>query len=72
MVKDLLGGLDYSAFAETALILFSLAFVAVAVAMAKVAPRWSESCAAIPLTDGESKTQAAVALAKAENVETTQ
>ncbi len=71
MVKDVLGWLDYSAFAEAALVLFLLAFAAVSVAMAKVAPRWSERCAAIPLTDGDSKVQAAGALKTADDVETT-
>ena len=62
VVNDLLGWLDYSAFAEAALVLFLFAFVAVSVAMARVTPRWSDRCAAIPLTDGDSMTHASTAL----------
>ena len=55
MVNDLLGWLDYSAFAEAALLLFLVAFGAVCIAMARVSSRWSDDCAAIPLTGDESK-----------------
>lgn len=58
MVNDLLGWLDYSAFAEAALVLFLFAFGAVSVAMAKISPRWSDRCAAIPLSDDQSTVDA--------------
>lgn len=51
MVNDVLGWLDYSAYAEVALLLFVIVFAGVSFAMAKMAPAWSGRCAAIPLSD---------------------
>jgi hypothetical protein len=72
VVNDVLGLLDYSAFAEAALALFLFAFVAVSVAMARVTPRWSDRCAAIPLTDDESEVNARTARDAVSQMERTQ
>lgn len=53
MVKDVLSWLDYSVFAESALVLFLIVFASVAIAMAKMTREWSGRCAAIPLSEGE-------------------
>ena len=51
MVKDVLCALDYSAYAEAALVLFGAVFGAVSFCMAKMTRDWSRACAAIPLDD---------------------
>lgn len=53
MVKDILSWLDYSVFAESALVLFLMVFAGVSFAMAKMTREWSGRCAAIPLSEGE-------------------
>jgi hypothetical protein len=58
MVNDVLGWLDYSAFAEAALVLFLLVFAGVSFAMMKMTREWSGRCAAIPLSDCESNCDA--------------
>jgi hypothetical protein len=55
VVKDVLCSLDYSAYAEAALVLFAATFAAVSFCMAKMTGDWSRSCAAIPLRDGEAE-----------------
>lgn len=54
MVSDVLSWLDFTIFAEAALVLFVLVFAGVSVAMAKMTPEWSGRCAGIPLSECES------------------
>ena len=51
MVNDVLAALDYSAFAEAALVLFAAVFGGVSICMAKMTREWSRDCAAIPLNE---------------------
>jgi hypothetical protein len=51
VVKDVLCALDYSAYAEAALVLFGAVFGAISFCMAKMTRDWSRACAAIPLDE---------------------
>lgn len=55
MVRDVLCALDYSAYAEAALVLFVAVFGGVAACMAKMTREWGRECAAIPLNDIEAE-----------------
>jgi hypothetical protein len=51
VVKDVLCALDYSVYAEAALVLFGAVFGGVSFCMANMTRGWSRTCAAIPLDD---------------------
>ncbi|HEX6986498.1 MAG TPA: hypothetical protein VF170_14040 [Planctomycetaceae bacterium] len=55
MVKDVLCAIDYSAYAEAALVLFAAVFGAVGFCLTKLTGEWSRACAAIPLDEGEAE-----------------
>lgn len=55
MVKDVLSSLDYSLYAESALLLFVVVFAAVSYCMAKMTSEWSRACAEIPLNEDQAE-----------------
>lgn len=58
MLKELMNHLGYGFFAETALVIFAVTFVAITVRTLRMERRESESCAAMALTDGPEQSPA--------------